>query len=156
MHGSGALLVTSDGRTLLQHRDLNPHIWFPGYWGLFGGGAEPGESAESALWRELAEELELAPRPARFFCQVLFDVGDPRGYVYGRSLFVVPIEAAEVEGLPLHEGQGMRLFAPEDVRREPRIVPYDLFGLEMYWHRESWRHVLPPEPVGPGSSARSD
>ena len=155
MHGSGALLVTPDGRYLLQHRDLNPRIWFPGYWGLFGGGAERGESAESALWRELAEELEMAPRAAHFFCQVLFDVGDPRGYVYGRSLFVVPIEASEAEGLPLHEGQGMRLFSPEDVRREPRIVPYDLFGLEMHWHRDSWRHVLPPEPWA-GRPDRSD
>ena len=30
MHGSGALLVTPDGRYLLQQRDLNPRIWFSG------------------------------------------------------------------------------------------------------------------------------
>lgn len=31
----------------------------PGRWGFFGGGAEPGESPESCLLRELKEELDV-------------------------------------------------------------------------------------------------
>ena len=36
-----ALIVLDDGRYLMQKRDDFPAIWYPGHWGLFGGGVEP-------------------------------------------------------------------------------------------------------------------
>jgi 8-oxo-dGTP pyrophosphatase MutT (NUDIX family) len=51
-----AILTVGD-RYVLQLRDNDPRIEAPGRWGLFGGGREPGESAEDAIRRDLAEEL---------------------------------------------------------------------------------------------------
>jgi TDG/mug DNA glycosylase family protein len=51
-----ALVVDEEGRTLLvQFRDDNGQVW----WATPGGGIDEGEDIESALRRELAEELGL-------------------------------------------------------------------------------------------------
>src|SRR6201999_3754337 len=39
---AAALLVTPDGRYLMQHRDDKPGILLPGHWALFGGTIDPG------------------------------------------------------------------------------------------------------------------
>ncbi len=44
---------------VLQLRDNNPNIRFPGNYSLFGGEVKKGESAEQALKREIKEELDL-------------------------------------------------------------------------------------------------
>lgn len=55
----GALLVRGD-RVLLGRRSPD-RAWLAGAWGVFGGHIEAGESAETALRRELDEELGIVP-----------------------------------------------------------------------------------------------
>ncbi|MFN8010050.1 MAG: (deoxy)nucleoside triphosphate pyrophosphohydrolase [Holophagaceae bacterium] len=58
-------LLRLEGRCLLQRRDPASPV-LPGRWEFPGGKLEPGEAPESALVRELAEELGLGaagPRP---------------------------------------------------------------------------------------------
>lgn len=52
-----ALLFDRNGQLLIYLRDNKPEISFPGYWDLFGGRVEPGETPEQALVREVEEEL---------------------------------------------------------------------------------------------------
>ena len=54
-------LLDDAGRVLLQRRPLEKV--HGGLWEFPGGKVEPGESLESALVREIAEELELAVCP---------------------------------------------------------------------------------------------
>ena len=42
-----ALIVLDDLRYLMQLRDQKPGIFYPGHWGLFGGGIDPGESRKT-------------------------------------------------------------------------------------------------------------
>lgn len=53
-----AIVASSTGRILLQLRA--PHLSAGGTWSLIGGGVEPGESPEQALFREIAEETGAA------------------------------------------------------------------------------------------------
>jgi len=71
------ILVESEGY-LMQLRDPHPDIWYPGHWGLFGGGVEPGEEPLAALARELREELELEVETAALFARFDFDVSGLR------------------------------------------------------------------------------
>ncbi len=49
-------IVVSHGRVLLCHRSAD-RSWYPNVWDLPGGHLEPGERPQSALVRELREEL---------------------------------------------------------------------------------------------------
>lgn len=47
---------------LMQLRDVNPIIDYPGHWGFFGGTVEPDEKPKETALRELWEELNFSPK----------------------------------------------------------------------------------------------
>jgi 8-oxo-dGTP pyrophosphatase MutT (NUDIX family) len=53
---AGVILVDPQGRVLMQLRDDDPTIMFPGHWGLTGGAAHAGETPEQTARREVEEE----------------------------------------------------------------------------------------------------
>lgn len=118
-HVVSAILWTDDGRVLLQQRDDKPGLRYAGCWTLFGGSVEEGEDPDAAIFRELAEELELTDQPLtlveRYTCPVrtIPGVVHTTNHVYAGRL------ARPVETLTLYEGQAMVLFtAHEAARRE--------------------------------------
>lgn len=128
------ILVEADGY-LMQLRDHHPNIWYPGHWGLFGGGVEPGEAPEQALARELREELGLELGEARFFAGFDFDLAGIGLECYFRRYYLVPITRIVCRGLVLHEGADMRVFSGEAILRETRVTPYDSFALFLHHAR---------------------
>lgn len=122
---AAALIVTPDGRYLMQHRDEKPGIFFPGWWGCFGGAVEPGETPVEAIRRELAEELGLAPRPVEHFASLGLDFTFAGFGLLQRHFFTVGIEADEVAHMRLGEGQGLALIAGAAILQTPRVIPYD-------------------------------
>jgi 8-oxo-dGTP pyrophosphatase MutT (NUDIX family) len=131
-HVAAALLVTPEGRYLMQHRDDLPHIMLPGHWACFGGTIEPGETPEAALRRELVEEIEFRPREVVAFTEmdVLLPLDPPRRD--RMSFFAVPIVTADLDRMVLHEGQGKALFSAEALAAEPRVAPWDLAAVLMH------------------------
>jgi 8-oxo-dGTP pyrophosphatase MutT (NUDIX family) len=132
---AAALMVTEDGRYLMQLRDEKPDIILPGHWGSFGGTVDPGEDGKQAIHRELREELEHDAAGARLFTEltILLPFPAPRGPRFDRmSFFEVPIEAASVDAMVQHEGAGRRLFTPEALAAESRVAPWDLCAVLMH------------------------
>jgi 8-oxo-dGTP pyrophosphatase MutT (NUDIX family) len=95
-NAAAAIIVVDDDRYLLQLRDSIPGIWYPGHWGLFGGGVETGEDEITALRRELREEigLDLEEKDARLFTRFDFDLRPVGKDRYFRSYYEVRIPAA--------------------------------------------------------------
>ena len=56
-----AVIYNKQGKILLQQRDKNKKIPYPGYWNFFGGLVENEEKDVNALKRELIEELNCVP-----------------------------------------------------------------------------------------------
>jgi 8-oxo-dGTP diphosphatase len=137
VHGVGAVLFTPDGRYLMQLRDDLPSVSMRGYWGLFGGVIEPGEEPAAALVRELREELALeVDSVGDPFSQLVFDLGFA-GYGIDRKIFYeVPITESAVDRLRLGEGQRMALFGLDELMRESRVIPWDLYGVTLHARRD--------------------
>jgi len=127
-----ALILVKGEGYLMQLRDSRPDIWYPGHWGLFGGGVEPGEDPVQALARELKEELELELRQADFFAGFDFDLQGLGLERYFRRYYLVPIERRVADRLVLHEGAEMRVFSGAAILQEPRVTPYDGFALFLH------------------------
>ena len=128
-----ALLVTPDGRYLMQHRDNIPGITLPDHWSCFGGAIDPGDAdAEAAVRREIKEELEFTAREARLFTEItaVLPFGEPR--VDRMTFFEVPITVEDVATMVLREGQGMALLTPAALAAEPKAAPWDLCAVLMH------------------------
>jgi 8-oxo-dGTP pyrophosphatase MutT (NUDIX family) len=134
-HSVGAIIVTPDDRFLLQRRDHVPHIWYPGAWGLFGGGIDPGESERDALRRELYEEIGLTLGEAHLFTRFQFDCAFVGDGMIDRTFFEVPVDLDTVAGLKLTEGHEMALIEAERIVGLPDMIGHDGFALYLYLHR---------------------
>ncbi len=122
--GVSAILMNERGQVLLQQRDDNPSIRYPGHWSLFGGTIESGECAEDAVAREVREEIGFELENFGLLRQ--FVQNNKREFAFVGEL-TVPHDQ-----LTLREGQAMDVFRPSELKRL-LIRPDDKESLEQYF-----------------------
>ena len=105
----GAFLHKNFESYLLQLRDFDSSITYPGHWGAFGGALEKGESPKTAVFRELTEEIGYTPEVFKFFCQAYKDVHKLNIYVFYSEMNISTSE------LHLMEGIDMGMFTKEEI-----------------------------------------
>lgn len=143
---AAAIIVLDDGRYLLQLRDNRPGIFFPGHWGLFGGGVEDGEQPADALQRELHEELGLVTADLRPLARFEFDLAPMALTRIYREFYEVRITTEVLPLLALGEGEAFNAFTRDQILRMPRVVPYDAFAL--WFHANDFRlHSQDPTAI---------
>jgi 8-oxo-dGTP pyrophosphatase MutT (NUDIX family) len=139
---AGVILVDRQGRVLMQLRDDNPRIMFPGHWGLTGGAARPGETPEQAARREVAEETGLTLERFEPFRAYYFNeqgAGKKSATLrtdYELYLYHAPCDTP-VEEMVCGEGRGLSFIAPEelhalDIAYNHRDVLRDFFASPAY------------------------
>ncbi len=119
-----AVIRDKEGRILLARRAPGQHL--EGHWELPGGKVEPGESLESALQRELREELGL-----------VVTVGEELArteYHYDRgSIELIALEtlvSGDVTHMTVHDA--FDWFAPDEIKTVA-VAPADIPLLESVW-----------------------
>lgn len=141
---AGVILVDREGRVLLQLRDDDPQIMYPGHWGITGGAGRPGETPEQIARREVREETGLVLDSMEPF-KAYYTTSAPtagRGRAaakrvdYELYLFHAPCDTP-AEELICGEGRGLRFFAPHelpaiDVAYNHREVLTDFFASPAY------------------------
>ncbi len=107
-------LVDSDGRVLLGQRAADKHMG--GMWEFPGGKVHGGETPESALVRELKEELGIdisASCLAPFtFASHYYSSTENNGFYLLMPLFICRVWQGQVRGL---EGQALKWLRPNDM-----------------------------------------
>ncbi|MFB6261009.1 MAG: (deoxy)nucleoside triphosphate pyrophosphohydrolase [Thiohalorhabdaceae bacterium] len=107
-------LIHAAGRYLLTSRD--PDRVGGGSWEFPGGKLEPGETAQAALARELAEELGIAPEDYRAF--------PPYDHTGGYAVRLYPFLVTEFAGHPAgREGQTLRWVLASELWAEAAAMP---------------------------------
>jgi 8-oxo-dGTP pyrophosphatase MutT (NUDIX family) len=105
-------IIPAGDRFLMQLRDNIPGIYYPGYWGFFGGHLDPGETPAITIQRELVEEIAFAAPEIKFW----------RTYPHSevlRHVFIAPL-TVPLESLVLGEGWDLGLLSREDILRGDR------------------------------------
>lgn len=102
-------IIYQDGKYLMQLRDDLPHIAHPGVWGFFGGHLEPGENPQTALKRELIEEIDYWVSQVNLFQCDRF--GKYLRYVYSCPLTV------SLSKLELKEGWDLKLLSLSEIKQ---------------------------------------
>jgi 8-oxo-dGTP pyrophosphatase MutT (NUDIX family) len=125
----GVVIKTTDERYLLQHRSTAPGLYFPDFWGLFGGGVKDGELPIDAAIREFREELQLTPANFESLFHFTFDLSDAGLRPIGRWFFLTYITASEVDEITLTEGQNFATFTAAEALSRLRLVHYDAFAI---------------------------
>jgi 8-oxo-dGTP pyrophosphatase MutT (NUDIX family) len=96
---------------LLQQRDDKPSLRYPGYWTLFGGAVEDGETPDEAIRRELMEELAIKLNPTPYYAYICPTRTIPGEVVTTNHVYYALIPYSTDE-MVLHEGQAMQYFDP--------------------------------------------
>jgi 8-oxo-dGTP pyrophosphatase MutT (NUDIX family) len=119
--GVHVLLVTNEGKIILQQRDNNPDIVNPGLVSMFGGSARKSESMEECLRRELMEELELDTNLFEIEkLGVFYKTKKVDGMDYEANIFV--IYNVKPEKLIIHEGKGFVCDYPEELLKLDKLA----------------------------------
>jgi 8-oxo-dGTP diphosphatase len=119
-----AAIFGADGRMLLARRAPGQHL--EGHWELPGGKVEPGESLESALQRELLEELGLVVTVGEELARTVYHYD--RGSIELIALAAVP--SGEVARLVVHDE--VQRFAADETA-DILLAPADVPLLESVW-----------------------
>ena len=114
-YAAAAMLASEEGDYLLRQRDGTPGIWYPDVLGFFGGHIDPHEDAETALRRELVEDLEFSPQQLTYFSFVCYDTARFGPGVGCRFIYETPVTRDDMVQMPQHEGAGMKLLSPDNV-----------------------------------------
>ncbi|MFF3341234.1 NUDIX domain-containing protein [Streptomyces flavidovirens] len=101
--GAQIIILTPAEEVLLQLRDNNPLIAFPGTWCIPGGHLEPGEEPRDCVIRELQEEMQLFVAPS----DVKHLFSRQRTYGFEHTFWIR--RDVDVGQIRLTEGQAVRL-----------------------------------------------
>lgn len=112
-----AVIRDTEGRILLARRAPGQHL--EGHWELPGGKVEPGESLESALQRELLEELGLVVSVGKELARTVYHYD--RGSIELIALATTP--SGEVTHMVVHDA--VDWFAPGETTKVV-VAPADI------------------------------
>lgn len=107
-----AIIYNDSGKILLQKRDNVEGLPFPGAWNFFGGLVEKNEDLNSALKRELLEEISCVPGTID---SKLFEWVWKSEWKKTNNHFYPILFSASESSLSLNEGQEMKWFSLNEI-----------------------------------------
>lgn len=122
------IILFNKDKVLLQLRDNNPNIAHPNTWTLFGGNIQNNESPESALKRELFEELGIT---LDHFKKLFTKNRNQDGSSVEDHIFAAKIDKSILKN-NLSEGQKMKFFSLSEIDKINVFLPFKKYISEFF------------------------
>tara|TARA_B100000965_G_scaffold394296_1_gene406269 strand:- start:9557 stop:9982 length:426 start_codon:yes stop_codon:yes gene_type:complete len=127
---SSKAIITVNNKYLLQLRDNKKNIFFPGFWGLFGGRLDKNELHSKAIKREINEETNLKVIVKKKILTVDFSMV---GLKKERNIIYFDCKVLDSKKIILSEGRKYNFFSFNQIRKL-RIVPMDFVAINCHYH----------------------
>ncbi|MFC5601858.1 (deoxy)nucleoside triphosphate pyrophosphohydrolase [Sporosarcina koreensis] len=124
VHVVGAIIHNEEGNILCARRSSN--MTFPGYWEFPGGKIEPGERPQTALLREIKEELHCDIAVGQFVEETIYtyDTFTVRLETYFAEIIngtPIAYEHSELKWVPCSDLNSLE-WAPADIPAVERVI----------------------------------
>ncbi len=124
-------IIVKDNKYLLQLRDNKKNIFFPNFWGLFGGRLEKDETFENAIIREIKEETNLDVRAQKKIFKTQYKM---IGLKKKRELNYCECQVVKNNNkIILSEGKKYNFFLFEQIKRL-KIIPMDFVAISTHYY----------------------
>ena len=130
---SSKAIITFKQKYLLQLRDNKENIFFPGFWGLFGGRQDNNEKEKLAVKREVKEETNLN---VLILSQILSVNFHMIGLKKKRKITYFNCKIKKSPKITLNEGQKYNFFSFNELKRL-KIVPMDFVAINCHYHKNN-------------------
>ncbi|WP_413161367.1 NUDIX hydrolase [Capilliphycus salinus ALCB114379] len=126
--GCVIILLNDLQQVLLVLRDQKPSIPFPNTWNLLGGFLEEGESPQTAIHREMLEEIEVDLEEVYLFRK--YEWPDCDEYIFWKPINL------DLNFVQLNEGQRLAYFSRSQIQKtqlafECNKIIEDFFGTRL-------------------------
>ena len=126
---AGCIIVNQNNEVLLQKKTLDYKAVLGGYWCIFGGGVEKGETPEETVKRELKEETNCRIDNAKLFCTK--DYKSENGE-HGTFHVFTAFFDGNISDISLREGAGFAFFSASELG-SIKIIETSLNVLKEYF-----------------------
>jgi 8-oxo-dGTP pyrophosphatase MutT (NUDIX family) len=128
-----AAILTADDKLLLQERDFDPDIEFPGRLSLFAGRSIGSETPLSTMVRELREELRCSSGEPVVFGRLQYlwcERRTDRPWI--EHVFHVAV-VTDLARIVATEGRGLRAVTRYEYGMLDRVAPHHAKYIERFW-----------------------
>lgn len=134
---AAAVILYYNDMILLQKRDNKDYIFYPDYWGLFGGAKDQNENYKTTAIRELGEELnyQIYKEDISYFFKMEIEFPYPKKTIkVYRYFYIHKINNIKLfnKNVKLLEGSHMNFFGKKETNFL-KITPYDCFALDLFF-----------------------
>jgi ADP-ribose pyrophosphatase YjhB (NUDIX family) len=135
---ASAIIAFSKKEIFLQQRNNQSGIFYPNFWGCFGGAKNRNETFTDAALREFKEEtsIKIKKKKLIFFFKMNF-YSKIKSFNFSRFFFLFNIKDKKEfkKNFILGEGKTGRFFNFEQYIKIKNIVPYDKFVIDLFFHK---------------------
>ncbi len=143
--GVGIILALDADRFVMQLREDKAGVAMAGYWGLFGGAPDIGETTADAAVRELKEETALEGLALTPLISLRVDMGPVAPLVFNKHYFTAAITDADLDSARLGEGAALAALRWDELTDGRPVIPNDLYAIALWRDHRSGR--LTPQRV---------
>jgi len=122
-------IIVDKNNYLLQLRDNKKGIYFPNFWGIFGGRVENNESYKKAIEREIKEETNLIVKASKM---ILATNSKAINFKKKFNTIYYECKVLKKRKIILTEGQRYKFFSFNQIKKL-NIIPIDLAAINIHY-----------------------